>query len=155
MNMPARIDARVPAMTPEAIDKVAAAEEQMGEMPQVEIRTDHLIHAGLYARTIDIPAGTLLTGARITRPTVLVSMGDCTMWTGDNEARMRLRGKQVIAASAGRKQLIYAHEDTRLTMLFASQAESVEQAEDEFTDEADRLASRARADLQTITITGE
>ncbi len=153
MSLPARIDAHVPRMTPEAIDQVAAVEERTGRMPQVEIPTDHLIHAGLYARTIDIPAGTLLTGARITRPTVLVSNGDCTIWTGDRE--IRLQGQQVVAASAGRKQLILAHADTRLTMLFASQAETVEQAEDEFTDEADRLASRARADLQTITITGE
>lgn len=143
----------VPAMTPQAIDRVRALETRMREVPdQVPITTHHLIHAGLYARTIRIPAGVVLTGALIKRATVLVVNGHATVHVGDGS--IELAGYQVIPASAGRKQAFFAHEDTDLTMLFPSQAETVEAAEAEFTDEVDLLFSRNGAP-NTITITGE
>ena len=46
---------RLVPMAPEAIDKVRRLEANLKEMPQVAIRTEHLIHGGMYARTIRIP----------------------------------------------------------------------------------------------------
>ena len=143
---------RFPVMLPEAIDKVRRLEAQMLDMPQVEIPTAHLIHGGMYARTIHIPAGVALTGALIKLATVLVVTGHCTVFIGDDS--LELIGHQVIPASPGRKQVFLAHADTDLTMLFPSAAESVADAEAEFTDEADRLLSR-KQDAESITITGE
>lgn len=143
---------RFPAMQADAIDKVRRLEEQMLKMPQVEIQTEHLIHAGMYARTIHIPAGVALTGVLIKLATTLVVSGHCTVFIGDDS--LELIGHQVIPASAGRKQVFLAHADTSLTMLFPSSAKSVAEAEAEFTDEADRLLSR-RQDAESITITGE
>lgn len=143
---------RFPAMPPEAIDKVRRLESAMMQLPQVEIQTAHLIHGGMYARTIHIPAGVALTGALIKLATVLVVSGHCTAFIGDSS--VELIGHQVIPASAGRKQVFLAHADTSLTMLFSSAAKSVLEAEAEFTDEADRLLSR-KQDAESITITGE
>lgn len=139
-------------MTPEAIDKVRQLEARTAELEQVEIPTDHVLHGGMYARTIKIPAGVLLTGAHIKRATTLVISGHVTVFVG--AGTIEINGYQVLPASAGRKQAFLAHADTFVTMLFPSEAASVEAAENEFTDEADRLLSRRQA-CESITITGE
>ena len=45
----------------------------MLECPQVAIQTTHHFHAGLYSRTIRIPAGVMITGALIKIPTLLAA----------------------------------------------------------------------------------
>ena len=142
----------IAAMTPEAIDKVRQLEARTAELEQVEIPTDHVLHGGMYARTIKIPAGVLLTGAHIKRSTMLVISGHVTVFVGDGS--IEITGYQVLPASAGRKQAFLAHTDTFVTMLFPSEAATVEAAENEFTDEADRLLSRRQA-CESITITGD
>ena len=144
---------RLPAMSEQAIDQVRTAEDEMRELPQAEIHTSHLIHAGMYARTILIPAGVALTGALIKQATVRIVLGDTLVYTGDG--LLHLQGQHVIPASAGRKQAFMANADTWLTMIFPTSATTVEQAEREFTDEADLLMSRSRPDLNQIHITGE
>lgn len=137
-------------MTAASIQRVRDLEAHTAAMPQVEIPTDHVLHAGMYARTIRIPAGVLLTGAHVTRPTTLVISGDVTVFVGGEW--VRLAGYQVVPAAAGRKQVFFAHEDTMVTMLFPTAAATVEEAENEFTDEADRLLSR-RQPAESIVIT--
>lgn len=143
---------RFPAMQADDIDKVRRLETHMMQLPQVDIQTEHLIHGGMYARTIHIPAGVVLTGALIKLATVLVVSGHCTVFIGDNS--LELIGHQVVPASAGRKQVFLAHADTSLTMLFPSSAKTVAEAEAEFTDEVDRLLSRKQG-VGSVTITGE
>jgi hypothetical protein len=142
----------LPAMSEQAIEKARQLEAEAAEQPQVEIQTKHLIHAGLYQRTIKIPAGVLLTGALIKIPTTLVVSGDCMAYIGGET--LRLTGYHVLAAMAGRKQAFVAITDTFLTMSFPTSAKTVEQAEEEFTDECHLLCSR-RGDPNDITITGE
>jgi hypothetical protein len=144
---------RIPAMTTQAVAKVREFEHELAQMPQAEIHTDHLIHGGMYVRTIKIPAGVALTGAFIKRPTTLVVTGDVVLYTGDEA--LHLVGHHVIPASAGRKQAFMANADTWLTMAFPTSATTIEAAECEFTDDAHLLMSRARPDLNRITITGE
>lgn len=140
-------------MSPEAVDKVRRLEASLMDMPQVAACTEHLFHGGMYARTIHIPAGAVLTGALIKLATVLIVSGECTVFTGGDT--LELRGYHVIPGSAGRKQVFLAHADTCLTMLFPSNATTVAEAEAEFTDEGHLLLSRQRADLDSIIITGE
>lgn len=142
---------RFPAMSDEAVGKVRELEERALTAPQVEVETWHVLHAGMYARTIRIPAGVVLTGALIKRATLLVFHGHASVFIGDGE--IELAGHHVIPASAGRKQAFIAHAVTDLTMLFPTTAATVEEAEAEFTDEADRLLSRHG--VNHITITGE
>lgn len=146
-------ESRIPAMTAQAIDKVRELEAITRELPQVEIATDHVLHGGMYARTITIPAGVLLTGVFIRVPTLLVFDGNATVNAGDEP--VTLVGYHVLAASAHRRQAFVAHADTRLTMVFATQATSVAEAEAEFTDEAHLLFSRKPGAVNRINITGE
>lgn len=145
---------RIPAMTPAAIDKVRQLESLASAQTQVPIVTEHLIHGGMYARTICIPAGTMITGALVKLATLLIVQGDAVAYIGDDEP-MRLQGYAVLPASAGRKQAFVAIEATHLTMVLPTQAKTVEEIEAEWTDEAALLISRRDADTNRITITGE
>jgi hypothetical protein len=58
-----------------------------------------------------------------------------------------LVGYNVIQASAGRKQIYVTREETAITMIFPSNAKTVEEAEEEFTDEAEMLLSRREVEL--------
>jgi len=111
--------------------------------PQVELPTVHCLHAGMYHRTIKIPAGTMVIGALIKIPTTLMMQGNMSVFIGDDW--VTFTGFHVIPAEAGRKQIVLAHEDTIVTMAFPTRASTVAEAEAEFTDEAHLLQSAGRA----------
>tara|TARA_R110002126_G_scaffold195963_3_gene343865 strand:- start:14 stop:454 length:441 start_codon:yes stop_codon:yes gene_type:complete len=131
--------------TRDGVEKVIRLEQQLAALPQVPIDTFHLFHEGMYARTIMIPAGTALTGAHITIPTLLVINGHVNVTIGDQATNVC--GYQVLPAEANRKTAYLAIEDTWVTMIFPSDAVTIEDAENQFTDEADRLMSRSNNNL--------
>lgn len=143
----------LPAMTAGAIEQVRRLEEASRQHPQVAIATRHVLHAGMYARTICVPAGVLLTGVFIRIPTLLIFSGHATVFIGGET--LELAGHHVLPASAGRKQAFVAHADTELTMLFPTRATTVEEAEAEFTDEPHMLFSRNPDAVNHVAITGE
>ncbi len=134
------VDLLLGAMSARAVGIVSRFEAEALKLPQVPIRTEHAFHAGMYARTILIPAGVVLTGALIKIPTLLILSGDAIVYTADGPRRFT--GYEVLLGGAGRKQAFAALADTRLTMVFPTAAATVEAAEAEFTDECDRLFSR-------------
>jgi hypothetical protein len=107
----------------------------------------------MYLRTIKMPAGTVLTGALIKRATTLIVSGNATVFVGDKT--LDLDGYFVLPASANRKQAIAAHAETYLTMTFATNAKSVSEVEDEFTDESALLLSRQSGYENQVIFTGE
>ena len=128
------------SMSDIGLTKVRELESQMKQHPQVPIETTHEFHAGVYARTIMVPRGVALTGAQIKIPTLLIINGNCMVTNG--EQSKLIAGYEVIAAPLNRKTAYYAYDDTHITMLFATDATDIEQAEYEFTNEADQLLSR-------------
>ncbi|MDZ4290744.1 MAG: hypothetical protein U1C47_02340 [Hydrogenophaga sp.] len=121
--------------------KVAALESLLLQGPnQIELETLHLIHAGMYARTIFIPAGTVLTGALIDVANICTVCGDITVTTSD--VAKRFTGYHVIPASAGHKRAGFAHADTWWTTLVRTDLKDVPSIENDVTREADRLYSR-------------
>lgn len=76
----------------------------------VAIDTWHHFADGLVARTILIPAGTVLTGASHKAEHLNIAHGDITVWT---EAGMRrLTGHHVLPSLPGAKRVGYAHAAT-------------------------------------------
>lgn len=130
----------LPAASEETIKKIRLVEARIRQLPQYEFATEHVFHAGLYARTIRIAAGVLFTTVLVKRPTLLISHGSYEMLSGSRWVIMQ--GYNVIEASAGRKQIYRTLTDVEWTMLFATDARTVEEAEAEFTDEPDCLLSR-------------
>lgn len=133
----------LPNMSAASVAMVRRFEAEALKLPQVAIATEHTLHAGMYARTIMIPAGVVLTGAEIKIPTLLVINGDVLIYGDDGP--VHFSGHHVLLGQAGRKQAFFALHDTHLTMLFPSTADTVDEAEREFTDEYEMLLSRKGA----------
>jgi hypothetical protein len=144
-----------PALPPTALDvleKLNAAQDICLRHEQVPIKTDHMIHAGMYSRTITMPPHTILIGTLIKIPTLVITIGQAKVLVGKDWADVD--GYQVLPASSGRKQIFVSIGPFIVTMLFPTKAKTVEEAENEFTDETEILLSR-RQDMNTVVITGE
>ncbi len=120
--------------SPEAVREL---ERHMLAMPQVDLSTHHLVHGQMYARTIVIPAGTLLTGALTNCDNICVVVGDITVTTDDGT--VRLTGHHVIPARAGFKRAGLAHVDTYWTTLMHTDQVEVAAIERQMTDESEML----------------
>ena len=72
--------AAIPAMTDDAIAKVYALEEELAQLPQEVFENHHVLHGGMYARTVLLKAGVTATGALIQVPTVLIVCGHATVY---------------------------------------------------------------------------
>jgi len=140
----------VPATAPETLEKIANYEQEVRKMPQIHIQTEHLFHAGMYARTIRLAARVAITSVLIKIPTTIIVNGRCRVFTGE---WLDLSGYNVIPANGGRKLLYITAEPTQITMLFPSNAKTVEEAERQFTEEFEMLLSRSCND-DVVTVTG-
>ncbi len=142
----------VPAMSPAAIARVRELEDHLlATQPQFALKMWHHLHkeAGLYARTCLLPSDRMMTGALIKIATLLIVEGNAFVCLGDDVRE--LNGYTILMASAGRKQAFRAITDTKITMIFPTKAQTLAEAEREFTDEWERLAP---GDAETFT-TGE
>ena len=138
-------------MNKESIAIAVKTEQSLQKLPQLEqLTTWHTLHAGIYSRTVHLKAGEAIVGALIKVPTTLTIAGDMKVYIG-NEVR-HVEGFTVIAASQHRKQVMYAIKDTFVTMSFCTTAQTIEEAEDEFTDESDKLMSRDKNSINIIQI---
>lgn len=145
-----------PVLSPSSsvmLDKLAQADALIRTCPQVEIVTEHLLHGGMYARTIRRGPGVVAVGSLILRATILIISGDCTILNGTE--RIDLTGYNVLAGLAGRKQLSLTHGPVEMTMIFPTQATTKEEAENEIFAEADQLMSRRAGEKDQVTITGQ
>lgn len=133
----------IKAMTQMGIAKVREMEAEASRMPQLELETDHLFHAGCYTRTVVLPAGTFITGALIKIATVIIITGTVRIYVDDGDVQDHT-GYNVFAAEANRKQAFYAFSDVTITMIFPTSAQTVEAAEAEFTDEAHLLITNCK-----------
>jgi hypothetical protein len=109
-------------------------------LPQIEVQTDHVLHAGVYTRTLHVPAESVVVGALVKIPTTLIVIGHTRVFTG--EEWIELNGYCVIEGQAGRKQIVVTQGPTIFAMIFRTDAKTIAEAEEEFTDEAEHLISR-------------
>lgn len=121
-------------------ESVRALERSLIELPQVDLSTSHVLHSGLCARTIFIPAGTVLTGALTNIDNLCVVCGDITVTT--DEGPRRLTGFHVLPAKAGFKRAGLAHADTWWTTIWQTELSELEAIEDEMTSESHLLQTR-------------
>lgn len=113
-------------------EKIAAIEEELRKLPQVELPLRHFFSNGVYARELSIPKGAMLTG-RIHRfeNMSIITRGEVTVLSIDG--LVHLKAGDIMVARAGVKRLIYAHEDTLWTTVHATQERNVEKLWDELT----------------------
>ena len=126
------------AVKAERLEALGRAIEE--NYPPARIETEHHLHAGVYSRTIYVPKGVAVVGLTVKIPTQLIGCGHFRLTDGGVTAE--LRGVHIFDGIAGRRAAVYALENSSFTMLFATQAKTVEEAENEFTDEPERLLTR-------------
>lgn len=122
---------------------VRQMEDLLLQLPQIDLHTQQLVHGGMAARTIFIPAGTVLTGALTNLDNVCIAFGDITVTT--DEGPVRLTGFNVIPARAGAKRAGVAHSDTWWVTIHRTDLTDLDAIEEEMTGEADRLQTRTLA----------
>lgn len=143
----------IPRLTDESIDKITRLEQALRELEHEPVTTEHIIHGGMYARTICLKAGVVLVGVLIEVPTILIVNGHIEMHIGEDN--IIVDGYKVIPASKRRKQCMITLSDTFLTMVLATSCSTINDVENEFTKDADSLASRLPTAENLIIITGE
>jgi hypothetical protein len=83
---------------------------------------------------------------------MLIVEGDCGLLVDDKW--FRVDGYHVFACAARRKQACWTIKPTQFTMIFPSDAKTVEEAEEQFTDETEKLLSRKQDGGDIFTVTG-
>lgn len=121
-------------------DAVRNLERHMLDLPQVGLSTSNVIHGGLCARTILIPAGTVLTGALTNISNICIVSGDITVTTDDGVRRFT--GFHVLPANPGAKRAGVAHADTYWTTIWPTELRDIHAIEDEMSGEASMLQTR-------------
>ena len=140
----------LPPTSPEMIDKLTAIQGAIMQEPQVPIFTQHVLHGGIYSRTITMPPMTKLVGAHMKIPTLVITVGSGKVLVGEKEAN--IAGYNVLPASADRKQIFVSLESPLIIMmLFKTDAQTVDEAEHEFTDEYDLLLSHRQSEMNEVT----
>lgn len=124
-------------------DKLAQLERLILAVPQVDLRTRHEVSGGVYARTIYIPAGTVLTGATHKKDHINIVVGDITVSTDDG--MKRITGHHVLPTKAGMKRGGFAHADTVWTTVCHTELTDIAAIEDELVVESDQLQTRTMA----------
>ena len=144
----------IASMSSQDIGIAIQAEEEILNMPnQVLVPTHHTLHGGVYTRTIKMNEGEILSGALIKVATTLIVQGELSVYIGSEVNH--LEGYSIIPALKNRKQVMYARGDCWITMIIGTSVKSVEEAEEEFTDDYLRLMSRLDDSVNTYNITGE
>lgn len=121
-------------------EKVRELEHALMDLPQVDLDTAHVVHGGMCARTILIPAGTVLTGAQTNADNICVMCGDITVTTDDGP--LRLTGYHVLPARAGFKRAGVTHVDTYWTTIWPTELTDIDAIEDAMTHESEQLQTR-------------
>lgn len=134
----------VPAMTPAAIGKVQALREASLALPQVDNRIAHALHGGMYHRTGHYPAAATMTSVFVRVPTLLIVCGDVKIFVGEDHV-VHVQGFEVVESQANRQPAFHFLAPTAMTMVFATNAKTVEDAENEITPEPHALQSRRNA----------
>lgn len=139
--------------TPASIDKVRRLADELLKVPQTPFVTEHMLHGGLYTRTVRLPTDTVCAAVLIQVPTVLILMGEVEVWS--NGDLIRTSGYSVLPGSAGRKIAFVTHSDVSMSMIFPTDAKTVEEAQRQFTIEHELLPPLSKADAHIVLITGE
>ena len=132
--------------------RIMAVETRLAELPQVEIPIEHHFGAGIYARTMIAPRGTVLTGKIYKIPQMIIlNSGEITVRSEFFNGR--IRGPHIYASPAGAKRFGYCHTDVVWTCLTSVKSTNVEDVEKEiYADTYEELDHLLNED--TILVAG-
>ena len=130
--------------------RVDALEAAMLALPQVNAHTTHALAGRVYARTILIPAGCVLTGAVHKKDHLNIVSGDVSFVNEDGQTR--LTGYHVIATKAGSKRCAVAHTDTWWTTVLHTDCAELADIEADAVEDPEALQSRTLGQNQLLKL---
>lgn len=99
------------APTPSIRQNIEHFESLIRDLPQVEMPLQHGFGPGFYARSLGIPADTVVTGkVHATEHIFMVTHGDITIITEDGPVRVQAPYQTI--GKPGTKRAVYAHADS-------------------------------------------
>ena len=116
-------------LAPSVRKQVEALQAEMLKFPQFEPPTEHIFHGGMYCRQVSIPAGCTIVGKKHKQDHFFMVMSGEVRIVDDGEART-VCAPALIKSVAGVKRAIYAITDTVFMTFHATDAITVEQAEE-------------------------
>lgn len=123
--------------TRDARAKAFALEAAMRQGDTIEIEIDHYFCDGIYARTMYMPAGSVIVGKIHKYPQLnILAKGDVTVATENGPIRIEAGWHKV--CPPGAKRSFYAHEDSVWTVILQTRLTDVEQIEKEYTAETEQ-----------------
>lgn len=146
------MDLTMPKMSTNQLAKAKSVEGFMESLEPIICVTQHTLSGGLYSRTLFMPKNTIVYGVLIKVPTTLILSGKMAVFIGDETKH--IDGYNVINTLGARRQIVYAMEDSYATLVFKTDAKTIEEAEMEMTNEYDDLMSRQENSINIVNITG-
>jgi hypothetical protein len=120
--------------------KVRKLEAALLRCPQVDMQTTHALSGGVYARTVFIPAGSVVTGATHKKDHICIIDGDVeTILDGQKQ---RITGRVILNGQAGVKRAVYAHDDTLWTTVCRTDLIDIADIEADLVEEPESLQTR-------------
>ena len=124
----------------EMLNNIFELENALGQMPQLEMATEHYFCGGVYARQLFIPAGTILTGEMHSEDNLNIMLyGDIEVAT--DEGVRRINEPCIIKSKAGVKRAGYTYKDTVWITLHATESESIEEIKRKFIVDREEVNS--------------
>lgn len=114
-------------------DRVNALADFFESVGEVPLPVEQHLHAGVYTRTGCQKAGVVCATALVKVPTQLIVCGHARIYC-ENDV-FEVKGYKVLEGLPGRQMVVYTLEDTWATVLFATDAKTVEEAEIEAVGE--------------------
>lgn len=109
---------------------------ELAQLPQLALDTRHFFVKGMYARQIDIPAGTTLVGkVHRSEHFFMLLKGDMTLWT--EEGMRRVQAPYVACARPGIKRVGLAHEDSVCINVHTTELTDLAEIEEELVEKED------------------
>ena len=124
-------DAKVQGAMYEGVRKqLYQLQEAAGELPEVDCPLQHVFAPGAYARTIFIPAGTVIVG-KIHKHAHLniLSQGSVSVMT-EGGGLENLKGPLTMVSPPGTKRAVYAHTDVVWTTIHLTDETDLEKIEE-------------------------
>ena len=128
----ARSDAAVEGPKHEGMRrKLYDLQASVADLPEVDCPLQHVFAPGAYARTIFIPAGTVIVGKIHKHQHLnILSQGEVTVVT-EGGGKEDLRGPLTMVSPPGTKRAVYAHTDTVWTTIHLTNETDLEKIEGE------------------------
>lgn len=103
-------------------------EKSLLSLEQIELKPEHYLAKGLYARSLFMPKGSAVTGKiHVKDHIVVIVYGDVSVATNDGVER--IVGPCTFVGKAGSKRALFMHEDTLWIAIHATDKETVEECE--------------------------